>query len=159
MFKGCPVSNASHARPRFSRGFTLIELMVTVAVIGILAAIAYPSYRDYVLRGQVVDATNGLAVMRADMERYFQDNRTYAVVDTLKPPCDPESTVGSFKLSCDGESTATTYVLKAKGTGTTEAFTYRVDQKNVRSTEIASTGGYGWTGCATAWVMKRGQAC
>ena len=153
------MSNAVHRRPLASQGFTLIELMVTVAIIGILVAIAYPSYTDYVVRGRVVDATNGLAVMRADMERYFQDNRTYAESGTLKPPCDPGSTSGTFTLSCDGTPTATAYGLKAVGSGMTSAFTYKVDHKNVRSTEIASTGGYGWTGCASAWIMKRGQAC
>src|SRR5688572_17819740 len=71
-----------------SQGFTLIEVMITVAIIGILAAVALPSYRDYVLRGQVVDATSGLAAMRADMERHYQDNRTYASVGTtFITPC------------------------------------------------------------------------
>ena len=52
------------------RGFTLIEVMVTVAIVGILSMIAYPSYRDYVLRGHLVDATNGLSTVRAQMERH-----------------------------------------------------------------------------------------
>src|ERR1700730_8393901 len=80
------------------RGFTLLELMITVAIMGILAAVAYPSYRNYVLRGQIVDATNGLSALRANMERYFQDNRTYVSVGNS--PCDAPSNVGSFKMTC-----------------------------------------------------------
>ena len=58
-------------QPRLSsRGFTLIEVMITVAIVAILAAIALPSYRDYILRGQLVDGQNGLAAMRANMERF-----------------------------------------------------------------------------------------
>ncbi len=79
------MNHSANARHR-PRGFTLIELMITVAIVAILAAIALPSYRDYILRGQVVDATNGLAGMRADMERFFQDNRTYATTGTFTTP-------------------------------------------------------------------------
>ncbi|MBC7938818.1 MAG: prepilin-type N-terminal cleavage/methylation domain-containing protein, partial [Chitinophagaceae bacterium] len=67
------------ALPAFRQtGFTLIELMITVAIIAILAMVAVPSYRDHILRGQLVDATNGLSSVRANMERHFQDNRSYA---------------------------------------------------------------------------------
>ena len=62
---------------RTQRGFTLIELMVTVAIIAVLAAIAVPNYRDYVTRGKLVEASAGLSDARVKMEQYFQDNRTY----------------------------------------------------------------------------------
>ncbi len=61
-------------------GFTRIELMMTVAIIGILAAIALPSYTADVQRGRVTEAVAGLAAMRAKMEPYFQDNRAYDAV-------------------------------------------------------------------------------
>src|SRR5690606_1858627 len=60
-----------------NRGFTLIELMITVAIIAILAAVAVPSYQDYVRRGKVTEATATLAQFRIKMEQYFQDNQTY----------------------------------------------------------------------------------
>jgi prepilin-type N-terminal cleavage/methylation domain-containing protein len=147
-------------RPSRARGFTLIELMVTVAIVAILATIAYPSYRDYVLRGRIVDASNGLSVMRANMERYFQDNRTYLSTGSYTSPCMVASTLrmsGTFTLSCDGTYgalTATTYTLVATGSGGTAGFVFTVDQANNRATVAV---GSGWTTCASDWVSRRGS--
>ena len=155
------MSNVNPHRLRSSYGFTLIEVMVTVAIIGILAAIALPSYRDYVLRGQLVDAHNGLSTMRANMERYFQDNRTYDNVGSFVSPCKVNVSnriVGSFTLACTaGEPTATTFKLQATGSGSTNGFVFTVDQQNNRATTV--TGVSGWNNCANDWVTKRGQTC
>jgi len=164
------VASALH-RARASRrspeGFTLIEVMITVAIVAILAAVALPSYRDYILRGQLVDATNLLAAGQANMERYFQDNRTYAAVGTIYPPCDaniPEDMrkQGSFVLSCtaaNGDAPdGTSYRLRATGSGAAASFVYTVTQRNVKSTIISA--GAPWpAGTSACWVMKKGQSC
>jgi prepilin-type N-terminal cleavage/methylation domain-containing protein len=147
-----------------TRGFTLIELMITVAIVAILAAIAIPAYRDYVLRGQIVQATNALSTLRANMERQYQDNRQYTTPVTIPPgkftsPCDPTMTsqisAGSFAISCSN-LTATTFTAQAQGSGGTAGFTFTVDQQNTRTTPNA---GAGWSSCATAWVTQKGMAC
>lgn len=63
--------------PKAHRGFTLIELMIAVAVVGILAAIAYPNYRNQVLQGRMSQAQADLLEVAQFMERCFASNNTY----------------------------------------------------------------------------------
>ncbi len=141
-----------------SAGFTLVELMIVVAIIGILAAVALPSYREYVLQSRLVDATTALSTMRARMEQHFQDNRTYATSGSFTTPCPASGspiTAGTFNIECAAAPTATLYTITATGTGATAGFTFTIDQQGIQATTSSS---WGHTS-TTCWLMKKNDSC
>ncbi len=68
---------------RAARGFTLIELMITVAIVGILAAIAYPSYQNSIRKGRRAAAQEFLLDVAQREQQYFLDNRSYGSLTDL----------------------------------------------------------------------------
>ncbi|HOY86323.1 MAG: prepilin-type N-terminal cleavage/methylation domain-containing protein [Methylotenera sp.] len=67
-----------HAKkPVFARGFTVVELMIAVAIVGVLAAIAIPAYSGYQEKARVYQAVTDVAAMSVTIENYFQENRIY----------------------------------------------------------------------------------
>ena len=139
-----------------SRGFTLVELLVVVAVIGILAAIAVPQYSDYVMRSKIAEATATLSEHRVRMEQYFQDNRTY-VGACAAGTVAPTPTGRYFTYACSNLST-TTYTVTATGVASQgmNGFVYTINQANARATTGVPTG---WATNATCWVTKKGGVC
>ncbi len=155
----CRAAAPRGRRRGHARGFTLIEVMITVAIVGILAAVAIPSYSAYIRRGQLAEATSGLATVRAEMERHFQDNRSYATVGSFTTPCAAavaKRTFGNFIVSCAAAPSATAFSLQAQGSGPVTGFTFTIDQADNRATTAAASG---WNTCTNKWLMKKGEPC
>jgi prepilin-type N-terminal cleavage/methylation domain-containing protein len=145
-----------YSMPR-NRGFTLIELMVVVAIIAILTAIALPSYRDYVIRGNLIEATNQLAASRAQMEQYYQDARSYNTVTGFNWPCSAANIPTSTKwtYACSNMATNTYTITATANAGTpADGFAYSIDQANTQLT-TAVIAGWGTAG-TTHWIMSKG---
>ncbi len=152
-----------------SKGFTLIEIMVVVGIIGILSAIALPAYRDYVIRGKLPEAFATMADARVKMELFFQDNPAtgYDKIGGTGPDACAETTVAKyvagtglkyFTFTCKVNS-ANTYLLtvsgkSSEGLGNLE---YTVDEQNQQVTTKVPVG---WSGQnATCWVRKKDGSC
>jgi len=106
-------------RPQF--GMTLIELMIVVLVIALLASIAIPSYRQYVLRSHRVEAKAALLNLAAAQEKFYLQNNTYATDAqlTTAPPTGLgiSDTIEFYTLSISSAN-ATTFEAEAIATGT-----------------------------------------
>lgn len=141
-------------------GFTLIELMIAVAIVGILAAVALPAYTSYLIRGRIPEATSGLAAKKVQMEQWFQDNRKYDTAPLALTDDTGSSKYFDFSTKDGGgtqTATATGYTVYARGKGAMAGFEFAVTQSNAKSSTV--TGVSGWAGNGNCWVTKQNGAC
>jgi len=154
-----------------SHGFTLIELMIVVAVIGILLAIGVPNYQEYVLRSKLTDAGSSLSQLRVTLEQYFHDNRSYdanpdplaatgnchqRVIDVMN-----RLTSRYFTYTCTTANAGQTFLVTATGVaaGGTGQFTYTIDEANNRQTTGLPAGRGNVPPTANCWLTAKGQTC
>lgn len=140
------VASVAH---RHMQGFSLVELMVTFAVIAILATIAIPAYSEYVKEGKVAEATSTLADLRIRTEQFFQDNRTY-----INAPClPPANTVKHFIFTCDAGPTTYTITATGRSDQSLSGFRFTIDQNNLKTSIYEGVPG------DSCWITKKGGTC
>jgi type IV pilus assembly protein PilE len=136
------------------RGFTLIEVMIVVAVLAILAAVAIPNYSRYVQRGQLVEATQALSEFRVRMEQFFQDNRSY---QNAGGNCGATAPAGlqNFGFACAITGGGLGYTATTTGAGPVAGFVYTINQANAqRTTSLPSGWGTLPEGGADRWITR-----
>ena len=120
-------------QPGRSSGFTLIEVMIVVAIVAILAAVALPSYQSYVRRGQLQEGLSQMSGFQLQMEQFYQDNRSYASSGGCPATLTGKLTSKYFTFTCTASTTG--YTLTASGkTGTTTGYDYTINQAGERKT-------------------------
>ena len=146
------------------RGFTVIELLIVIAIISILAAVALPAYNDYVQRSKLVEAFTALSDFRVRMEQFYQDNRRYDGAGLgncgATAPNSKYFTFGCLAVTVAPATTPQNYTATATGIanqGLTN-FVYTLNEANVRAT---TTLGAGWNGAPnpTCWVRRKDGSC
>ena len=136
------------------RGMTLIELVVVIMIVGVLAAIAVPSYRSYVIRSQRADAKDALLALASQQEKYYLQCNSYADVIADAPSCDDSELQGSatsengwYALDVDEAATdADSFEVTATAINgenqyqDTDCREFRVTDRGIRTAEDAGGG-------------------
>ncbi len=139
------VSRGQYNNPQ--QGFTLIEMMIVVALIGILAAVAYPSYSEYVRRGHRAEARAGLLQAAQWMERASTATGAYPTRDAFNATTLTTVSSGRYTIAIEPGSTDSTYSLKATAQNAQAgdrcgAFTLRQDGLRGANDKKANEAGY-----------------
>jgi type IV pilus assembly protein PilE len=152
---------AAQSQKKAAGGFTLIELMITVAIVAILAAIALPSYQDYVTRSKITDATSTLANLRVQMEQYYQDNRAYDNPPNTGGACGVATpNTQNFGYVCAIQAGGQGYLITATGLATRnmQNFVYTINDANAHTT-VSMNPGWSLPVPNTCWALKKDGSC
>ncbi|MCC6211431.1 MAG: prepilin-type N-terminal cleavage/methylation domain-containing protein [Burkholderiales bacterium] len=134
-----------------ANGFSLLELLTVVAVIGILAAVGINYYNDYAIRAKLPEATSALSDGRIKMEQFFQDNRTYVG--------GPAPTATKYFTYAVSGASASAYTISAQGTGSMSEWTLTINQNNVRQTTAAPADYAAASMPASCWISRKKGSC
>ena len=131
-----------HARGK-NRGFTLVELMIVVAILGILVSVAVPLYRNYISGAKRAEAKANLETIRLLEEQYFADHKTYvagtdtqALIDSLPgfEPGDPNDLYYTYKVEAGSTGNiATSFKAIAIPKSNAPSGTLTLDDKNQKT--------------------------
>lgn len=138
-----------------AKGFSLIELMIAVAIVGVLAAIGVPSYKAHVVNAKVPDAFLGLSDLASKAQQFYLNNKNY---DGFT--CATSAPATNYTFTCaQGVGTGMavqSITFTATGRGSLNGYVYTLDSAGTKTTAQTVSGG---ASSSTCWLRTTGGAC
>jgi type IV pilus assembly protein PilE len=140
-----------------SQGFTLVDVMIVSAIVAILAAIAIPVYKNYLVSARMTDAFSNLSSLQLKMSNYYQDNRVYGPGD---PTCAINVAISNsqyFSYTCQTSNSMQNFTITATGVNAMAGFIYTINDTASPGTTTVPAG---WAGnSVSCWVKKPDGSC
>lgn len=136
------------------RGFTLIELMIVVVIVGILAAVAMPAYTDFIARGKIAQGTEALSEAKVRMEQVYNSNRSYLLSDNTCPDFSASFSDIPFTIAHSPTCTKDTFTLKVTGKSANgmSGYWYSINESGEKKSATP-------TGSGNCWLISKGTSC
>ncbi|MDP2008243.1 MAG: type IV pilin protein [Rubrivivax sp.] len=153
---------------RLSQGFTLVELMIAVAIVAVLASVAYPAFQDSIRKGRRAEAFTALSALQQAQERWRSNNATYtttlantaasnAAPNGLNIPATSSSGLYTIGVTVDSGTASTTYIA----TATANSGSSQANDGNCKVLGVQMAGGtlrYGSGATAITWSAANPDA-
>lgn len=134
------------------RGFSLVELMIVLVIVGILSAIAYPSYTNYIERSRRADGQAALTQTQIILERCYAQNFAYNAACPALPTFPQNSAEGFYTIALSNLS-ATTYTLTATPQGA-QAHDTTCSSISINQAQVKTASDSGGTAQSTCWGSR-----
>ncbi len=142
---------------KIQRGFTLIELMIVVAIIGILAAFAVPMYLDYSIRSQVSEGLNLAAGAKAAVTEYYQDQGTFPTSNAIAGLESNTNIQGSYvsQVTVTGTATNGIITVRFENNATGQSANAKINGATLVMTATDNAGSVSWACTGDAILVDK----